>query len=160
MVNAQNFSFQSLSSTFSSQVLGGHSSVTILKQAKLPIFHKAAVYFPPTKSLFISFDQINDPSINSNKSTIFISQVSSLDTPNKVTVEATNVPNILFPELQLPLHHVTERQSGNRQLPCLPWPRQPCLRPARRCLLPQCLAALQCHKSDRRVWSTAIQFSE
>jgi hypothetical protein len=96
-IHAQDSSFQSYSKNFSSQILGSGATVTILKQVKLPLFHEAAVYFPPTKSLFITSDYINDPSINSNKSTVLISRVSGLDHPANVTVETINIPTIPFP---------------------------------------------------------------
>ena len=95
-LHAQKSSFQSYSSGFSSQILGAHPSITVLKQSKLPLFHEAAVYFPPTKSLFINSDTINDPSVNGNKSTILISRVSGLGSPASVTVETINVPNVPF----------------------------------------------------------------
>jgi len=93
---AQDVSFKSYSSKFD-QIVGSNPKSIMLKQSKLPLFHEAAVYYHPTRSLFITSDQINDPSVNNNKTTILIQRVSGLDSPSNCTVETINVPNIPYP---------------------------------------------------------------
>ncbi|KAK2758005.1 hypothetical protein FQN54_004411 [Arachnomyces sp. PD_36] len=98
--------FQVISPEFNS-VLGSHPTLTLLYTAKKPLFHEGAIYDPPTKSLFVSSNQIDTkaPSPVTNDKLIIISRVSGLYSPSSVKIE-----QILAPEIPLP-------NGGVRYLP-------------------------------------------
>lgn len=71
--------FKAYTSSFAS-VLGSSPSIEVLFNITQPRLHEGAVYHPPTHSLFISTDTINDPSIANNASAQVLVHVTGLNT--------------------------------------------------------------------------------
>ena len=91
--------FQSLLPEFDA-ILGPSPKLTLLYTAKdSPLFHEGAIYYPPTKSLFVSSNQFNtaSPSSATNNKQIRISRVSGLDSPSSIKVESIPAPGIPLP---------------------------------------------------------------
>lgn len=76
--------FQSNSTSFSA-IVGRNPQAVVLAESSLPLFHEAAVYYPPTKSLFVTSDYINDPSIENNQTVSVISLITGDLTSNSTT---------------------------------------------------------------------------
>lgn len=71
--------FTAYNSSFAS-ILGSSPSIDLLFNITQPLLHEGAVYHPPTHSLFISTDAINDPSIANNATTQVLVHVTGLNT--------------------------------------------------------------------------------
>lgn len=98
-VLAQSSAFQTFRPEFSA-ILGAAPRLTLLYESpSIPLFHEAAIYYPPTKSLFVSSNQFNTttPSPATANKQIIITRVSGLDAPANVKVETINAPGIPLP---------------------------------------------------------------
>jgi gluconolactonase len=92
---AQNVSFQSLSPSFA-QILGPSPDITLLYESSLPLFHEAALYYPPTKSLFVSSNQIAANSPSTGNKSIIISRVTGLNSASDTQVESISAPGVVL----------------------------------------------------------------
>ena len=85
--NCQNTSFHSASSSFSS-ILGQHPKVSVVAESDRALFHEGGVYYPPTDSLFITSDNLEDNSTDTG----LISYISVIGnaSASSVTVNTLN----------------------------------------------------------------------
>lgn len=93
--SAQNVFFQSLSTSFA-QILGQSPSITLLYESALPLFHEAAIYHPPTESLFVSSNQISSNSPSTGNKTIIISRVTGLTSASGTQLESIFAPEVVL----------------------------------------------------------------
>jgi gluconolactonase len=93
--SAQNVSFQSLSTSFA-QILGPSPGITLLYESSLPLFHEAALYYPPTESLFVSSNQIVSDSPSTGNKTIIISRVTGLTSASDTQLETIFGPEVVL----------------------------------------------------------------
>jgi len=92
---AQNASFQSLSHSFA-QILGPSPHITLLYESSLPLFHEAALYYPPTGSLFVSSNQIVASSPSTGNKSIIISRVTGLTSASDTQLESISAPGVVL----------------------------------------------------------------
>ncbi|OCT48397.1 protein AkeP [Cladophialophora carrionii] len=85
---AQNDSFYTASPDFQI-ILGSHPKVTLLAESEQPLFHEGGVYYPPTRSLFVTSDVVPDPS-TANGTMQIISHVTG-NLTNAATVQVTQL---------------------------------------------------------------------
>ncbi|KAH8835046.1 protein AkeP [Flagelloscypha sp. PMI_526] len=85
--------FQTYQKSFAS-LIGAQPKITLLANTSESLFHEAAVYHPPTKSLFVTSDHVENPGTNSTK--ILLTHVSGLNSPNDVKIQTmdTDIPNV------------------------------------------------------------------
>lgn len=93
--SAQNVSFQSYSTSFA-QILGPSPGITLLYESTLPLFHEAAIYHPPTESLFVSSNQIVSNSPSTGNRTIIISRVTGLTSASDTHLESIFAPGVVL----------------------------------------------------------------
>ena len=93
--SAQNASFQSYCTSFT-QILGPPPDITLLYESLLPLFHEAAIYYPPTNSLFMSSNQIDSNFPDTGKKTIIISRVTGLTSAADTKLESISAPEVVL----------------------------------------------------------------
>ena len=93
--SAQNVSFRSHSTSFA-QILGPSPGITLLYESPLPLFHEAAIYHPPTESLFVSSNQIISNSPNTGNKTVIISRVTGLTSASDTHLESIFAPEVVL----------------------------------------------------------------
>lgn len=93
---AQNDTFYSASPDFVS-VLGSQPKVTLLAESEQPLFHEGGVYYPPTKSLFVTSDVIPDPSTANGTMQLISHVTGNLTDPATIQVTPLNATSHAIP---------------------------------------------------------------
>ena len=97
LVTSQNVSYYYASPSFAS-ILGPDPNVIVLAESDLPLFHEGAVYNPPTQSLFVTSDTIEDNSTAEGLVSYISVVTGDLSSPSSVEVQTldNSVHNIPF----------------------------------------------------------------
>ena len=93
---AQNDSFYSALPDFQS-ILGSHPKVTLLAESKQPLFHEGGVYYPPTKSLFVTSDVIPNPSTANGTMQLISHVTGNLTDPTTIQVTSLSAKSHAIP---------------------------------------------------------------
>lgn len=91
LCNSQNVSFETLLPGFES-ILGPDPRITLLAQSEEAIFHEGGVYYPQTKSLFVTSDNLETNSTASGLVS-FISVVSGGNLSSESEIEVQRLDN-------------------------------------------------------------------
>ncbi|EXJ54414.1 hypothetical protein A1O7_09753 [Cladophialophora yegresii CBS 114405] len=78
-------------------ILGAHPKVTLLAESDQPLFHEGGVYYPPTKSLFVTSDVVPDPTTENGTMQIISHVTGDLSNPASVQVTELNATSHEIP---------------------------------------------------------------